>query len=91
MTKMVRLNLRFPADDALRVIQIRDHLKEALEERGIETLVVISEPNGEPTLTELPRNGRIYWPAAEVVVAVDRAPPQPAKPTKRGQRTAQEE
>lgn len=83
MTKMVRLNLRFPADDALHVIQIRDHLKEALEERGIESLDVIADPNGEATLTELPRKGRIYWPAAEVVLAVERAPPaQPARARK---------
>jgi len=91
VTKMVRLTVRFPADDALHVTQIRDHLRDALEERGIEALQVIEELNGEPLLADAPRKGRIYWPAAEVVVAVDRAPPQPAKPTKRVQRPAQED
>lgn len=78
MTKMVRLTVRFPADDGLHVMQIRDHLRDALEERGIEVLDIASEMNGDDALVETPRKGRIYWPAAEVVLAVERAPPAQA-------------
>jgi hypothetical protein len=90
VTKFARLNLRVPIDDALPVGQLRDHLRDALEERGIETLDLKAEPpNGETDtmLPNAPRKGRIYWPAAEVVMATERAPP-PAPQNKAGKRAA---
>jgi hypothetical protein len=86
MSKYAKLTVRVPVDDALHVAQLRDHLRDILEERGIEALDLFAEPDGEANGAVLaPRKGRIYWPAAEVVMAIDRPPPSPG--LKAGKRT----
>jgi hypothetical protein len=68
-----------PVDDALHVGQLRDHLRDALEQRGIEILDLVVEANGEPGILadSAPRKGRVYWPAAEVVMTIERPPTAP--------------
>jgi hypothetical protein len=85
MSKFAKLTVRVPVDDALHIGQLRDHLRDVLEERGIETLdLKPPEPNGETEsmLPDSPRKGRVYWPAAEVVLGVERPPPPPEKPAR---------
>lgn len=83
MSKYAKVTVKVPIDDALSIIQLRDHLKDALEERGIESLDLKPALNGEAVLGDVPKKGRVYWPAAEVVMTVERPLKEPAKPTKR--------
>lgn len=83
MSKFAKLTVRVPVDDALHVAQLKDHLRDVLEERGIEVLDLKLEFNGEAVLDGTPKKGRIYWPASEVVLAVERPPKEPPKPGKR--------
>jgi hypothetical protein len=87
MSKFARLTVKVPIDDAMQIAQLRGHLREVLEERGIESVDLVAEANGEAPAEMLPdtapRKGRIYWPAAEVVIAMDRPERAPAKPKPR--------
>ena len=84
MSKYAKLTIRVPVDEALHVMQLRDHLRDALEERGIESLDLNPEMNGEAVLGDIvPKKGRVYWPAAEVVMTVERPLKEPTRTAKR--------
>jgi hypothetical protein len=84
VSKFARLTVKVPIDDALPVRQLIDHLRDALEERGIEVINLRTELNGEEMmLAEAPKKARIYWPASEVLMSVERPPKEPVKANRR--------
>ena len=79
MSKFAKVTVKVPVDDGLHISQLRDHLRNALEERGIESLDLEPDETNGVMLADAPRKGRIYWPAAEVVMTIDRPLKEPAR------------
>lgn len=89
--KLAQMVVRVPVDDAVPIATILQHLRAVLEDRGTEVLQLKSaggngEAPPEPELPggELPRTGRVHWPASECVMLQERA--TPATPATKGKR-----
>jgi hypothetical protein len=82
--KLAQMVVRVPIDDAVPIATLLHHLRATLEQRGTEVLQLKQagangETPPEPELPggELPRTGRVHWPAAECVMLQERSAPTP--------------
>lgn len=89
--KLATMKVTVPVDDAVPVQQVYRHLRAVLEQRETETLQLEFPNNGSDTTapelpSDLPRTGRLHWPAVEVVQATERLPK--AEPPPKGKRVS---